>query len=101
MCHASCTTGYGGPVQETRRGKPVFPTVGERDGIGRKHPEMYVQGNHDLRESGGQRRAYVSSGFIGSWGKSKAMRYGKLEPRVSRAIETSARPLAERHSRER
>ena len=101
MCDASCSVSYGGSVQETRRREPVFPTAGKRDSIGRKHSEMDVQGNHDLRESWGMRRAYVPVGFLGSWGKSQAMSYGRFEPRVSRAVETSARQLAERHSRER
>jgi hypothetical protein len=56
VCDASCSVSYGGSVQETRRREPVFPTAGKRDGIGRKHSEMDVQGNHDLRESCGKRR---------------------------------------------
>jgi len=101
VCDAPCAVGYGGPVQETRWRKSVLSAFGKRDSIGLKYSEMDVQGNYDLRESWSHQRAHVSVGFLGSWGKSKTMRYGRFESRVSRAVEVSTGPLAERHPRER
>ena len=89
------------PVQETRLRKSVFPAFGKRDSIGLKYSEMDVQGNYDLRESWSRRRTHVLVGFLGSRGKSKTMRYGKFESRVSRAVEASTGPSAERHPRGR
>jgi len=101
VCDAPCAVGYGGPVQETRLRKSVFPAFGKRDSIGLTYSEMDVQGNYDLRESWSRQRTHVLVGFLGSRGKSKTMRYGRFESRVSRAVEASTGPLAERHPRER